>query len=68
MVAQGLGVSIVPQLLIRGRTDNLEVRPLEPRASRTIALATPQSVALPVVDAFVRTAEDWIKRNTLPSV
>ena len=68
MVAQGLGVSIVPQLLIQGRTDNLEVRPLEPRASRTIALAIAQSVALPAVEAFARTAEDWIKRNTLPSV
>ena len=63
MVAQGLGVSIVPQLLIRGRTDNLEIRPLEPRAHRTIALAIPEGDALPVVEAFIHTAEDWIRQN-----
>lgn len=60
MVEQGLGISIVPRLLIRGRTQNLEVRPLEPMASRTIALAIPEGEAMPVVDAFARTAAEWI--------
>ena len=61
MVEQGLGISIVPQLLIRGRTQNLEVRPLIPKASRTIALAIPEGEALPVVKAFAETAVGWLK-------
>ena len=61
MVEQGLGISIVPQLLIRGRTQNLEVRPLIPKASRTIALAIPEGEALPVVSAFAETAVGWLK-------
>ena len=61
MVEQGLGISIVPRLLIRGRAQNLAVRPLEPQASRTIALAIPAGEALPVVDAFARTAIDWVR-------
>ena len=61
MVEQGLGISIVPQLLIRGRTQNLEVRPLIPTASRTIALSIPQGEALPVVRAFAETAVEWLK-------
>lgn len=63
MVEQGLGISIVPSLLIRGRAQNLTVRPLVPQASRTIALAIPQGEALPVVNAFVQTATDWLKEN-----
>ena len=63
MVEQGLGISIVPQLLIRGRTQNLEVRPLIPKASRTIALAIPEGEALPVVRAFAETAVDWLKNT-----
>ena len=63
MVEQGLGISIVPQLLIRGRGQNLAVRPLVPQASRTIALAIPEGEALPVVNAFAQTAVEWLKSN-----
>lgn len=63
MVEQGLGISIVPQLLIRGRDQNLAVRPLVPGASRTIALAVPEGEALPVVRAFAETAVDWIREQ-----
>ena len=65
MVEQGLGISIVPQLLLRGRTQNLVVRPLEPQATRTIALAIPDGPALPVVDAFVKTAVSWLQEHAL---
>ena len=65
MVEQGLGISIVPQLLIRGRAQNLAVRPLEPRASRTIALAIPQGEALPVVRAFAETAVAWLREHEM---
>ena len=63
MVEQGLGISIVPQLLIRGRGQNLAVRPLVPQASRTIALAIPEGEALPAVNAFAQTAVEWLKSN-----
>lgn len=63
MVEQGLGVSIVPELLIRGRGQNVELRPLEPRASRTIALALPQGAASPPVEAFAEEAVAWLKKN-----
>ena len=61
MVEQGLGVSIVPSLLLQGRRENLEVRPLEPRASRTIALAVQNKDTLPVVEAFSQTARSWLE-------
>ena len=61
MVEQGLGVSIVPQLLLKGSQRNLEVRPLDPPVSRTIALAIPEN--LPVVEAFRETVLQWLKAN-----
>lgn len=64
MVEQGLGISIVPQLLIQGRTQNLAVRPLKPRASRTIALAIPEGKPLPVVEAFAQTAVAWVNEQS----
>ena len=63
MVEQGLGISIVPQLLLKGSQRKLEVRPLEPPVSRTIALAIPDGENLPVVEAFVETALQWLQDN-----
>lgn len=63
MVEQGLGISIVPGLLIKGRDQNLEVRPLLPAASRTIALAIPSGECSPVANVFIRTAEQWVKEH-----
>lgn len=63
MVEQGLGISIVPELLLRGRRENLVVRCLEPHAKRTIALAIPEGDALPVVEAFAQTAVQWVREN-----
>ncbi len=39
MVEQGLGISIMPELLLRGRHDALQILPLVPEAKRTIGLA-----------------------------
>lgn len=41
MVEQGLGVSIMPELLLSGRSDNVRVMELTPPASRTIASVSP---------------------------
>ena len=63
MVEQGLGVSIVPQLLLKGTQRDLEVRPLDPGVFRTIALAIPGGESLPVVNAFVETVKNWVLEN-----
>ncbi len=63
MVEQGLGISIVPQLLLKGHQTDLVIRPLEPQASRTIALAIPGNETLPVVEAFAQTAKEWVRIN-----
>ena len=65
MVQQGLGVSIVPQLLLRGSERDLEIRPLDPPVTRTIALAIPSGEDLPVVEAFTDTAVEWLKINPM---
>ena len=39
MVEQGLGISIMPELLLKGRHDNIQIMPLIPEAKRTIGLA-----------------------------
>ena len=63
MVEQGLGISIVPQLLIQGRKQDLETRPLEPAASRIIALAVPTGDLSPVAHAFIETAQQWLQQH-----
>ena len=39
MVEQGLGMSIMPELLLKGRHDELLTLPLVPEAKRTIGIA-----------------------------
>ncbi len=39
MVEQGLGMSIMPELLLKGRHDRVQILPLIPEARRTIGLA-----------------------------
>lgn len=63
MVRQGLGVSIVPSLLLRGNTDGLEVRPIDPPASRTIALAIPAESPGPAAARFAEFTAQWVKEN-----
>ena len=63
MVKQGLGVSIVPRLLLQGNEKGLEIRPLDPPVFRTIALAIPDGDEMPIVNAFTETAMNWLKKN-----
>lgn len=64
MVEQGLGVSIMPELLLRGQNRNVEQRPLDPAVSRTLALALPGGEkAGPAARAFAVFAEEWVKKN-----
>ena len=43
MVAQGLGIAIMPELLLEGRRDGIAALELKPQASRTIALAVTET-------------------------
>ena len=53
MVEQGLGTAIMPELLLRGRTDNIAALELKPQARRTIALAvTEQGQQSPAARMF----------------
>lgn len=68
MVQQGLGVSVVPELLIDNRKDGIDVRPLEPAAYRTIALAIPKKNPLPAVMEFAETTVKWLKDNGVNTI
>ena len=64
MVSQGLGVSIMPELLLAGNRENVAVRPLDPPASRTLALAVPAGDrAGPATRRFAQFAAEWVERN-----
>ena len=62
MVRQGLGVSIMPSLLLRGNTDGVEIRTIDPPASRTIDLAA--ATDAPAATRFAEFAARWVKENT----
>ena len=43
MVEQGLGISIMPELLLKGRHDNVVIKELVPPSKRIIGLAIPET-------------------------
>ena len=54
MVEHGLGVSVLSQLVLQGRRDNVLALPLDPPASRHIGIAVPSlAEATPVVGQFI---------------
>lgn len=61
MVEQGLGISIMPELLLKDRHDNIEVRELVPPGKRTIGLAiTETSRNSPATRRFADYIIDWV--------
>ena len=69
MVENGLGISIVPELLLQGHADNLRAMELFPGAKRTIALAIPEAGALsPAVSSFVDHACRWVAEHPAPGI
>lgn len=64
MVEQGLGMSIMPELLLKDHTDNVVVMELVPKASRLIGLAIPNaSRTSPATRSFAECVVNWIKNN-----
>ncbi len=67
MVRQGLGVSIMPSLLLRGNSAGIAIRPIGPPASRTIALAIPGTEPVPAVRAFADFTATWVREHAAAS-
>lgn len=64
MVENGLGISIMPELLLRGRSDNVCVMELAPPAARMIALAIPEALPPgPATARFAEYAAAWVKAS-----
>ena len=63
MVEQGLGVSIMPELLLQGHRSGVAARPLDPPASRMLALAVPAGDrAGPATQRFAGFAREWVAK------
>ena len=64
MVEQGLGMSIMPELLLKGRNDRLQILPLIPEARRTIGMAIAASEkAGPATRRFADYVVRYVKEN-----
>lgn len=64
MVEQGLGISIMPELLLRGRHDNVAVKELVPPSKRTIGLAIGEtSRQSPATRKFADYIIRWVKEK-----
>ena len=67
MVENGLGVSILPQLLLEGQARAVTALPLDPPAKRTIGLVVPGPARLsPAGLAFARHICTWVRQNAGP--
>ncbi|MBR6206178.1 MAG: LysR family transcriptional regulator [Oscillospiraceae bacterium] len=66
MVREGLGVSIMPELLLKGQMTGVAVRRLSPPAFRTIALAVPEGrEKTPAVRCFEECVTQWLSGQGL---
>lgn len=64
MVSRGLGVSIMPELLLKGWKEGIEARPLDPPSSRMLALAVPAGDRSgPATRRFVEFVKEWTEKN-----
>lgn len=66
MVANGLGMSIMPELLLEGHAEKVRVMELDPPAHRTIALALPETSAQnALIEEFADFVQKWVKEKRL---
>ncbi|MBP3654933.1 MAG: LysR family transcriptional regulator [Oscillospiraceae bacterium] len=64
MVEQGLGMSIMPELLLQNHTDNVVTMELVPKSSRLIGLAIPNvSRTSPATRSFADCVVEWIRNH-----
>ena len=64
MVGMGLGVSILPELLVKNYTGGTAVLALDPPVSRTLGMGIPQMKAVsPVTKSFMKYVEQYVKEK-----
>lgn len=64
MVENGLGICIMPELLLTGRTEEVKVMELLPPARRRIGLAVSEkSMGNPQIKEFAEFIAAWVKNN-----
>jgi len=64
MVKAGLGISIMPKLLLTNHAEDVIIRPLSPAANRIIALGYSEARQhIPAVESFTACIEQWVKQN-----
>ena len=64
MVEQGLGISIMPELLLKNRHDNVAVKDIVPPSKRTIGLAIPEtSKSSPATRRFADYIIRWVSEK-----
>ena len=64
MVEHGLGISMLSELIIAGRTDSVRVLPIVPEASRTLSLAMKQDKVLTLpLKRLVSITKDFAKNK-----
>lgn len=62
MVAEGLGVAILPELLLRNYRNDAVALPLDPPQYRMLGMGVPQTkTASPVTKNFMRYIQDYVK-------
>lgn len=63
MAAHGLGISILPEMVLMGVSLPVRALPLDPPFSRVIGIASkPNRVLSPAARAFIAFTEEWIKK------
>ena len=61
MVEKGLGISILPELLLSGRTQHVVTKELYPKCKRTIGLAVSSGATeSPLVNSFCDYVQHWV--------
>lgn len=65
MVRAGLGISIMPELLLTHNDADVAVRPLVPPVSRTLAIGySPAARNNPAVESFISCVKEWVINHT----
>lgn len=64
MVEQGLGVTILPQMIVYKTSRKIAVKPLKSSEERTLGLAVKNPEQLPLsTREFIRYTQDWVKKK-----
>ncbi len=67
MVQLGLGVTILPQLILDGAVADVDIRPFKEHYSRKLGIAVHNlEYATPINRAFLEFMSDWIEENYRP--